>query len=179
VTEGRPASQDTTLAIRRAVPGDGAGLAAVQRSAWRAAYRGLIPDALLYGRWAESRARAWGRALAHDRPPLVFVAVHGQLPLGFCAVATPSDDHDADGTVAKVMALNVRADCWRSGIGTALMGEALATFRSDGWRSASLWVLAGNDRGRAFYDRLGFEADGAADIFGESGAPVVRLRRWL
>ncbi len=177
--EGLAAAQETTLAIRRAIPGDGPGIAAVQRSAWRAAYRGLIPDALLYGLWAESRARAWGRALAGDRPPLVFVAVHDQIALGFCAVAMPSDDHDADGTVAKVMALNVRADSWRSGIGTALMDEALAVVRSDGWRSASLWVLARNDLGRVFYARLGFEADGAADIFGESGAPVVRLRRWL
>jgi ribosomal protein S18 acetylase RimI-like enzyme len=65
------------------------------------------------------------------------------------------------------------------GIGTALLDEALAAFRSGGWRSASLWVLAHNDRGHAFYGHLGFEADGAADTFGESGAPVVRLRRWL
>lgn len=91
----------------------------------------------------------------------------------------PSDDHDEDGTVAKVVALNVRPDCWRSGIGTALMGEALSAFRSSGWRSASLWVLEGNDSGRAFYDRLGFETDGAVDIFGESGAPVVRMCRLL
>jgi GNAT superfamily N-acetyltransferase len=78
-----------------------------------------------------------------------------------------------------VAALNVRPEAWRSGVGTALMGRALATFRSDGRRTASLWVLERNHGARAFYERLGFETDGAADIFGESGAPVVRMRRWL
>jgi len=151
----------------------------VQRSAWRAAYPGLIPGALLHGHWAEAHARAWGPALAGDRPPLVFVGVRDQTLVGFCAVAIPSDDHDENGTVAKVAALNVRPDSWRSGVGTALMDEALAAFRSDGRRIASLWVLAGNHGARAFYERLGFRTDGATDLFGDSGAPVVRMRRSL
>jgi ribosomal protein S18 acetylase RimI-like enzyme len=151
----------------------------VQRSAWRAAYRELIPGALLDGRWAEGHARAWGRALAGDRPPLVLVAIRDQTVLGFCAIVMPSDDHDEDGTVAKVAALNVRAAVWRTGVGTALMHEALATFRSGGWCSAALWVLERNARARAFYRRLGFETDGSIDIFGVSGVTVVRMRRLL
>lgn len=151
----------------------------MQQSAWRAAYRELIPAALLDGRWAQDHAGAWGRALAGERPPLVFVAVRNESLLGFCAIVTPSDDHDEDATVAKVAALNVRASVWRTGVGTALMEEALATLRSGGWCSAALWVLQRNVRARAFYRRLGFEHDGSIDVFGESGAMVVRMRRFL
>jgi hypothetical protein len=37
------------IQLRRATPEDAAALAAVEVSCWRAAYRGLIPDAYLDG----------------------------------------------------------------------------------------------------------------------------------
>lgn len=151
----------------------------MQLSAWRAAYQDLMPAALLNGRWAERHARAWGRALSGDKPPVVFAAVGDHALLGFCAVAMPSDDPDAGETVAKVVALNVRADAWRSGVGTTLIDEALATFHAGGRHSATLWVLEHNHRARAFYERIGFKLDGAADIFGVTRAPVVRMRMAL
>ena len=37
------------IPVRRATPEDGAALAAVEVRSWRAAYRGLMPDAFLDG----------------------------------------------------------------------------------------------------------------------------------
>ncbi|HEX3803218.1 MAG TPA: GNAT family N-acetyltransferase [Solirubrobacteraceae bacterium] len=164
------------LSVRQAVPDDGAALARIHLSAWRSAYRGLIADGLLYGSWAEGRARWWASAVAGKDPPLVYVAGDEADLLGFCATDAPSSDYDEDGTVAKIMALNVRADTWRSGVGTALMDETLAAFRRDGRRSASLWVLEGNDRALAFYGRFGFEPDGSTDTLDAGVAAVFRMR---
>jgi GNAT superfamily N-acetyltransferase len=164
------------LSVRWALPGDGAALAGIYLSACRSAYRDLIPDGLLSGSWAQRRAQAWASAVAGRDPPPVYVAGDAEDLLGFCAIDAPSSDYDEDATVAKIMALNVRADAWRSGVGTALMDEVLAAFRRDGWGSASLWLLEGNDRALAFYARFGFKTDGSTDISDAAGAPVVRMR---
>ena len=53
------------------------------------------------------------------------------------------------------MALYVRAEVYGNGVGRALFQVAI------GSASAYLWVLDGNDRAIAFYERQGFGFDGA------------------
>ena len=50
-----------------------------------------------------------------------------------------------------------------------------------GFRNATLWVLASNDRARRFYEREGWEADGATkvDEFGTVEMREVRYARRL
>jgi hypothetical protein len=52
--------------------------------------------------------------------------------------------------------------------------------RARGYRSATLWVFAGNEQGRRFYEAMGYRADGATKIL-TPGAPLeaVRYRREL
>ena len=55
------------------------------------------------------------------------------------------------------------------GVGGELMSAALSSLRSAGFTTATLWVLADNDRAIRFYERAGWRADGAeqsADIMG-------------
>lgn len=172
-----PAGGVTATTIREAEPADGPALCAIHLSAWRAAYRGVIADTLLDGSWIETGAQRWRRWLDGTPERSARVACHGDRPLGFCATVTPSPDYDEDDSVARILALNVRADAWRAGIGTALMTRTLASFRRDGWRTASLWVFERNHGARAFYAHLGFEPDGTVDTF--AGAGVVRLRQPL
>ena len=51
----------------------------------------------------------------------------------------------------------MRAAYYGSGIGYALFEQAV------GDRAAYLWVLAGNERAIAFYERQGFRLDGTED----------------
>lgn len=67
-------------------------------------------------------------------------------------------------------------DAWRSGVGTALMQDALNKFRRDGWQRVSLWVVDGNERAVSFHKRVGFEFDGASAAHQASGAREIRMR---
>jgi GNAT superfamily N-acetyltransferase len=51
----------------------------------------------------------------------------------------------------------VRAAWWGTGVGSALLREAIAD------RAAYLWVLAANDRAIRFYEHHGFALDGTED----------------
>lgn len=155
---------------------DAAELAAVHAGAWLAAYRGLMPDTFLDAINVEDWQARWTQTLSGDELPAVRIAVRDGAIAGFCLIATPSRDTDTGDDVAEVVALNVHPDAWRSGVGTALMKDALARFREDGWQIVSLWVADGNERAVRFYKRLGFEFDGARTTHEASGAREVRMR---
>ena len=166
--------------VRRAAPEDAAAIAAVHVRAWQVAYRGLMPDQLLDGLSVTEREEFWRQALAGGQgPSKVFVAVEDEAVLGFCAIATPSRDDDADDHVAEIGAIYVDPYVWRSGVGRALMEVALTDLRAAGWRAVTLWVLAENRPARDFYREFGFEPDGAEITHERSGQMEVRLRATL
>jgi len=163
------------LEVRRAVPDDAAPIGCVHVRAWQVAYRGLMSDEVLNGLSVEQREKMWQHVLAGEESPTVYVAVEDAAVVGFCAVATPSRDEDAELDVAEIVAIYVDPDVWRAGVGRALMDAALADLRAKRWRWVTLWVLAENHPAREFYARFGFEPDGA-EMTHESDEKEVRLR---
>ncbi len=162
--------------VRRAIPDDAAAIAAIHVRAWQVAYRGLLPDEVLDGVSVEQRYEMWRRALTDSRSRTYYVAVEDGAAVGFCAVAAPSRDDDAEDGVAEIRAIYVDPDVWRTGVGRALMDVALEDLRASGWRWVTLWVLAENQHARDFYARYGFEPDGAEMTHEGSGEKEVRLR---
>lgn len=53
--------------------------------------------------------------------------------VGFCTLSMPSRDEDADDQTAEVAATYVAPECWRTGIGRALLTAALSKLREAGW----------------------------------------------
>jgi len=81
----------------------------------------------------------------------------------------------------EVYAIYVLPDCWGQGIGRALLAHAERDLIEHGYDEAVLWVLADNQRARAFYERAGWHADGGTkrDTFGGREVEEVRYRRAL
>jgi GNAT superfamily N-acetyltransferase len=143
------------VTIRRATPDDAPALADLHLDVWDDAYTGLMDQSILDRRRADlgGRIRRWREILAeHDR---TLLAVGPEGLVGF-AGAGPGRDNDVDLDL-ELMALYVRASWWGTGIGYALLREAI------GDRAAYLWVLANNQRAIAFYERQGFRLDGTGD----------------
>jgi ribosomal protein S18 acetylase RimI-like enzyme len=151
-----------TLEIRPAEPGDARALARVHVRAWQAAYRGLIPDAVLDTLSVDGREQRWREIL--DGPPgaRTIVATSGGDIAGFCSVVAPARDDDLPPGAAEVAAIYVDPARWRAGVGRALLDAALDTLRADGAGTVVLWLLEGNDRALGFYEACGFRADGTA-----------------
>ena len=73
--DGRPG--DATLifvVIRPATPEDALAIAAVHVDAWKAAYRGIVPDEFLDSLSIEQRSDAWRQILSEGSPENVMVA---------------------------------------------------------------------------------------------------------
>lgn len=161
--------------IRPARLGDADAIAAVWLRAWRSAYRGLVPGAVLDALSLDERRELWRGRLARGEPALV--AEQDGRVAGYCRVLRPSRDADAASGTAEIASLYV--DPRGLGVGGALLRAALAELRADGWRAATLWVFARNDAAHRFYARFGFSPDGARGFDDGTGLGEIRLRAEL
>ena len=84
--------------------------------------------------------------------------------------AGPARDEDAP-TPLELGAIYVRAKWWGSGLGDRLLDVAI------GKEPASLWLLEGNGRAKAFYRRHGFVEDGSRMDEEFFGVPEIRMVR--
>ena len=112
---------------------------------WQAAYEGLIPADFLARLSASSRAAAWARRIGDGGG--VLVAEEDGVIAGFAAFG-PS----------QLYALYLLPEFWGRGLGRALHDRVVQEMSGE---SAVLWVLATNERAKAFYVRQGWVDDDA------------------
>lgn len=170
--------------VREAVAEDAAAIGRVRHASWRVAYSGLMPADYLAGLSVDGFELSARRMLA-DRVAAgmsVFVAEVGGVVVGFASVGPSRDAEEAQrGGVGELYAIYLDPAIWRLGIGRRLQEVALERLREEGYREATLWVLATNTASRAFYENTGWRHDGGVSGF-EAGAEVLdetRYRRAL
>ncbi len=155
------------LVIRDATIEDAEALGRVHVAAWRAAYRGMMPDAFLDSLDAKARATRWREILstsAEDRRRLV--AIEGEELVGFAGIG-PARAGESGG---ELYAINLAPSAWGKGIGSVLLASSTSALATLGHREAILWVVRQNARARRFYEREGWSKDGdRRDTIRENG----------
>ncbi len=143
--------------LRPADPRDAHAIAAVHVAAWRAAYRGLIPDDVLAGLSVAARRQGWlDRLTASPGRTRTVLVTHDDAVLGFASTGPARDITVRDPAAGELYAIYLAPHAWGRGLGAPLHAGALAGLRSDGFTCASVWVLDGNDRAKRFYRRHGW-----------------------
>lgn len=185
------------------MPEDAAALAAVHVLSWQAAYRDLLPGPYLDALDPGERAAVWhARLTAPDRPTVLLTTeADGRVVAFSCFRAWPDGPDEAgesDGTAeaagaadepgaldpattAELAALYSLPEVWGTGVGRALLAASTEALAAAGFRTAALWVLAGNARGRRFYEAAGWRPDGTSvcDVTGGRELEELRYRREL
>lgn len=167
------------MSCRDAVIGDGPAVAQIWVEAWRGAYAGLMPAEFLAALNAADALPRFAEAIQSGRS--IVVAEHDAAVVGFSLFGT-SRDLDATAATGEVIAINLLPTHWRRGLGRALLDESARRLQLQGFADATLWVLHGNTRARAFYESLGWQVDGAEKYDDAlTGFPLheVRYRREL
>ncbi|HEX5937279.1 MAG TPA: GNAT family N-acetyltransferase [Actinomycetota bacterium] len=166
----------STRRIRAATPEDARAIAMVHVASWRAAYRGLLPDAYL-DRLSVDEREAQRREHLDDPSSErgTLVAEEDGRIVGF-ATFGPSRDEDAPPGTGEVPAIYLDPGVVGTGVGRALFAEAASGLRNAGFTRATLWVLGANERARLFYERAGWTLDGATSRhdFDCANEPMVR-----
>jgi GNAT superfamily N-acetyltransferase len=136
----------------------------------RAGFTALLPEGHPFPEPELDRFRG---LLADPAVAVLMADEDGEL-LGFTTCGA-SRDEDAGATVGEVRTLFVAPRSWRRGVGRALMAAALDELRARGYREATVWSFAANDRANAFYEAHGFRRDGG-ERSEEVWARVLEIR---
>ncbi len=149
------------VAVREATPADAEAIARAHVRSWQVGYEGLMPRKVLGELSVYDRGRRWETILTADRSADTWttVAEAGGEIVAF-AGGGPSRDEDTAGG-GELYAIYVAPEHWNEGVGSALMDDALRRLSVGGAAHATLWVLEDNARGRHFYERCGWSADGS------------------
>lgn len=172
---------DARLVVRDATLADAVAIGVITVAAWRAAYAGLMNAAYLASLCEQQQAELWRAGFERD-PRALVSALDDDTAVGFARWGE-SQDADAAPGVGELREIFLHPSAWRRGAGSLLLGEALARLRAAALREATLWVVHGNARARAFYEARGWRADGYEERHDRfrsgSTVHVVRYRRAL
>ena len=166
------------IEVRDADIDDADAIATAHIDAWRAGYRGVVPDEYLDAEeFASSRRDRWRSWTWHQVPEsrLFVVSLQGRV-VGFGhagpehvvahGIESPdSEPGNEDGTRGEIYGFYLHPTAWGSGGAGALMSRCEEFLRDEGFTSATLWVLRDNPRARAFYEKAGWLATGKESLF--------------
>lgn len=160
--------------VRHACERDSARIAGIHVRSWQRAYRGLVPDGMLEALDPIQRALVWKELLGTPEET-VLVVLRGERMAGFCSLL-PSRDEDAPRRTGEIASFYIDPAAWGRGAGRHLMAEVIRQAEERGFKRVRLWVLAGDERARRFYEKAGFTADGAERNEDRQGVKVPVLR---
>ncbi|HVI37564.1 MAG TPA: GNAT family N-acetyltransferase [Gaiellales bacterium] len=162
--------------VRAVTPADVSAVTRLQVASWREAYAGIIPAGYLAAMSAAEREQRHLARVQDPEPRAAYLlAERGGSILGMTNIGPARDDDLDAGVVGEIRAMYVDPPAWSTGVGAALMNAALGHLVSHGAHAVALWVLEGNARARAFYERWGFRPDDRRQVV-ELGAAVPEVR---
>ena len=160
--------------IREAQPADAHDMAKVIVLSWQSAYRGIVPDDYLMSLNIDERAQRFKQSLASDTEKMLYyVAEENGMIIGNLVM---SESHDEDKSKAgQVIAIYLLQEYRGMGHGKKMMDFAVNSLRKLGYSNILIWVFEDNAIARNFYEKYGFEPDGAKkETF--RGKPLIEVR---
>ena len=149
--------------LKRATAADAAALSLVASACFLETFAGILQGADIVAHCAKANAPDVFRGWAGDDASRVVLAeiATGAAPIGYSTLTAPDlpavETSPDDIELRRIYTLS-RAH--GTGLGPALMAQAVHDARAMGRRRMLLGVYAGNDRARHFYEKQGFTAVG-------------------
>ena len=172
-------------AVRPAAVDDVDEIVRIQATTWEAAYAELLPPTALEQLRTPQAHQAWRTAVEAGPGFHVLVATEGEWTVGFCAATpaqapdghTPTEEPIGPEHWAEIGALLVEPRWGRRGHGGRLLATAAQALREGGALFGLAWVPEADAASRRFYERAGWEPDGAVRVLdtGESTVREVRV----
>jgi ribosomal protein S18 acetylase RimI-like enzyme len=203
VNPASPPSPGAGGFVRPARAGDADALTRVQVASWGCRLAAVVPAELLAELTGEEASAIWRDRWreAISNPPTsrhrVLVAVSdaaaptpaapppaarsaARQVVGLVSAGPATDADRWPGTDAEIYEFRVQPDLTGQGHGSRLLQAAADTLVSDGFRTASTWVLQADLDVRRFLESAGWAADGArGELEVGVSVPVVRLHTRL
>jgi len=156
--------------VRAARASDAEGLARVQVASWRAAFAGLVPDAVIAELTSDDALGQFGERWrdAITAPPTSKHRVHVAVEkpgepeiLGFAAAGPATDEDLWPATDGELYELHVVPTAASEGHDQRLLNAVADTFAEDGFSTGYTWALSGDEARIDFLKAAGWAPDGS------------------
>ncbi len=174
--------------VRPARIADAEAIATINVRAWQTAYRGLLPDSHLDRLTIPDRVPQWSQRIAAAGEGTRILVLEDRTAdiLSYCLAGPYRQSTIATGPelpplTGEIWAIYAHPDHWDTGAGRTVFELGVQHLRESGFVCAVLWMLEGNARAARFYERHGWQRDGArlTEPLGDDGnlfATEVRYR---
>jgi ribosomal protein S18 acetylase RimI-like enzyme len=175
--------------VRAARASDAPGLARVQVASWRAAFAGLVPDAVIAELTSQEAigqfTARWEEAIAAPPTSKHHVHVAVEKPgdpeiLGFAASGPTTDEDRWPGTDGELYELHVLPSAAAEGHDERLLNAVADTLAEDGFSTGYTWSLSEDAARIGFLEAAGWAQDGTqSNLDMGVKVPVLRLHTRL
>ena len=149
--------------IERVKIGDEEILAYIQTESWKAAFKDILDEETLKQYTQLDKAREMYKTLLQQNSRKGYLLKLEGEPHCMAWWGASRDEDMPD--YAELICIHSLQNRWRKGYGRKMMDRVLQDMKADGWEKAMLWVFEENLRARAFYEALGFAANGKKKEF--------------
>jgi lincosamide nucleotidyltransferase A/C/D/E len=163
-----------SVPVRVATVDDVAAVCTVRMRSWRAAYHGLMPQAVIDSIDIGTMWSAWRAAVRVPPSPAMRLFVAG--PPGTVHAYAMVRPDDGNGRAAQVAAMYSDPTAWGTTAGWSAFTTGVEFLRSLGYADLSLWMLKGNGRAGRFYERAGWLPDGEEQTTTTAEGSYVEVR---
>ncbi len=148
----------TDWRLRRASPKDAPAVALVAGASFLETFAGILAGADILAHVAAKSSPATFAHWVADPASVVTLAEHaaGAAPVGYTVLTDPAEVGDTGTGDTELRRIYTLSTTRGTGLGAALMAQAIADAQALGATRMLLGVFAGNHRARAFYERQGF-----------------------
>ena len=170
--------------IRPAGVADAPSIAQIHVCSWRAAYRGIMPAAVLDALSIEKRQLSWQKILARIRGETddgrqTVVADEDGRVIGWAGFGPCRDRDVSAADTAEVYGIYLDPSVYRQGIGTLLWRDVCLRLAAENHHRAAVWVLQENTAARGFYEAMGGVLDsGVTRAIEREGVTLPEVRYW-
>lgn len=131
--------------------------AIIHSSAFRKAYKGIIPDSFLDNFTVEKREDFFRKEFENFKD--TFIIEDNNRVIGFATIGKCRDS-DIQLNAGEIWGIYIHPDFWNKSYGTKLLQYTIEILKKRNYKLITLWVLEENYPGREFYEKNGFVHDG-------------------
>jgi GNAT superfamily N-acetyltransferase len=158
--------------IRQAKKEDAARMAEIHIFGWRSAYRGIVDDDYLFAKLSVAkRIIKFEKAIEEGKENNLVFEEDGIIK-AFMTIGKCRNDDKKE--AYELWGIYVEPLMKRNGIGRTMINYCEDIARENGHKENVLWVLKDNIASRAFYEKMGYIADGKEEYLDHIKAIEIR-----
>ncbi|AFY52636.1 acetyltransferase [Rivularia sp. PCC 7116] len=148
------------MTIRTAILEDVKDIAEIHVKSWQKVYKCLIPQSYLNNLSISKREKSWQNILTNSQTHTIVQKID-DLVVGFANFGQTRDRDKDSKITGEITSIYINPEYWRKGLGTEFVEFIFKDMRNQQFTQITLWVLDTNQIARKFYEKMGFQPDGA------------------